>query len=819
MIETIFKDLLRPLSDEDKAFVLAYWDLIIKTLLTPYQRNLEKELSYNILSTPENQKFFYHSFVPKTIDVEFHVNAKEFILPNNCYEVVCYGDEYQKYETVTLPCRIDDAYDIVANKQDVVIDGNILLGEGECAVSYKTRVIPFVQDGQKIISERIIRTVKAKKGDGTPTLVETEYESLYDKVIYCPKINIKHAKPGTRVWIGSRQDTIKQVIDNHRFLPNGAHGPAGTTGRLKIELFPYAYKIDFDYIPEFEGNRRNGVDYQIKNKTISFPEPVLEPLIAPRAYQYSDEQFQRFLRHLGVVPEEKELYKPFWHAVFTNKLDTFLYASIGYPYVPFEFGKIKMKEIEYSEKNKKPDIRFSYRNHRVLTTTPYFDGYENAILSQDGQFYKIIRHTSETEVEVERLLSGSGEFIGCAAEYKVDAFSFENQFGRVLWIKVPARQFPLYKPEDVVETWSPLVTGVWVFDRTENESYKDYEGYKKFLVSGDTPPENYQDLLQFHTFIILSDELINIPDNLIRYVIPAWTQYHIKDNLYDRVSIRETADISSIASLVFGRFLPSEIISIDLGNITPMFSNSGLVDPLMPMTFLGDYNPIVANAITNLRWPTGEPLDISNFEYDLILYVVQDFGTDPATEIAPDSPRLIQVAPSGNILLITGSNVPDTGTNLSFSFVASLNVSHLSNTFEVGGVFLGDFIAADNIVKRVYNATHAFLTEPYNGSSEYIPSVYRVGEIGIWDENNILRWEATNGTRIVDNELLDTDFYRLGVRHQMIFVHKTDILPVTGFDEHGQVLLSASPVYDILSEPFGFYCFVARSHDGTIEKN
>jgi hypothetical protein len=87
-------------------------------------------------------------------------------------------------------------------------------------------------------------------------------------------------------------------------------------------------------------------------------------------------------------------------------------------------------------------------------------------------------------------------------------------------------------------------------------------------------------ILEHNTFVIEIDVDGEIIDRLIRYLIPSWSEYHIKrrinvNRLYDRCSVYWDS------VLLFGKILPSEyvIYSSNL-NVQEYHENKVKIDPV-----------------------------------------------------------------------------------------------------------------------------------------------------------------------------------------------------------------------------------------------
>jgi hypothetical protein len=822
---SLLNGLLQPLNEDDQEFVKEYWNAILKTMLTPYQRKLEADLSYNILTTQPYTKSFYESFVPSHADVSFNITSTSTNLPRNLYDLVVYGAEYDVYETVTLPCKIENATDIVCGDPSVVIDGNILLGDGPCDISYKTNIITdytyssvtgvFSHTGN-------VTRVTAKQGNGTPENIRTKCETMTGRVIYVPSITLKHAKVGQKVVVHGKEDTIAEVIDNHRFRTSHAHASAGTTCVLEIDLYPYAYVCDFDDIPEFENGWIRDIDYRFTTVgDICFCEPISESIIAKRSYVKNNDIYDRFIKHLEAKPDSEDLYLPFWRSIFTNDLEIFLYATAGYPYILFEMGNMRMSSVDYMSVDVKHSTTFTHEEDtpcKVTTEEPYFDGTELAILLDNGQFLKISRHITEHEIEVERPLF-EGEEVGVAGRFTVSSMSMEDENGLVVHFRVPPGEFPLVKVGDVCEPWTELVSGVRVFDSSENYRYNSYEGTERFVVdSGVAVPSDSDVLLEPATFVIFYPEQLTVTDTILRFLMPVWAQYHKVDQRSDLISISDMASFSSVASVVFGKFLPFDVSSfVPALPVVPYLVHQAMIDPYMPMEFLGTYDGMTPE-ITNLKWLSGAALDISGFS-DLYR-VIEAFGVNPASQTAITGVHIDVTAGAAKLLIDPLTAVwPSVGVDVHFSFVAPLKMISADFTASRRGE-CQDALTNGEGIDRVFNGNQMYFLEEWVDCDTYIPAINSFTDIALSDETGgAFEWSATDGTQVSANQLIDTDFERLGVRSGMTYVHNTDILQVLDFDDYGQPELSGVPVHAILAADFGFYCFVARKDDGTIRKN
>jgi hypothetical protein len=824
-INDLLSGLLTPLNEDDQAFVKGYWDVVLKTMLSPNQRKLEADLSYDILTTQTYTKSFYESFVPVAETVTYTVKTLPLTLPRNLYDLKVTGPTYKKYDTVTLPCKIDDATNVVTDNPDVIVDGNILLGEGTCEVMYDTNVIldytystlTGVFDSTKNVTQ-----VVASKGDSTTEILVTPFEMFHDRVVYCPHITLKHAKVGQSVTIQGRVDTIASIIDNHRFTTTRAHCAPGRTGTLKIDLYPYAYATEWEDIPEFDNGWVRDVDYKMFDGKICFPEPVTEPIIAKRVFNKNRDLYDRFMKHLYVRPEDESLYLPFWRSIFTNNMEAFLYAAIGYPYILPEMGDMRVHNIEHMRKDIKHTTSFTYDPDnmcRVTVPDAYFDGTENAVLLEDGQFLKILHHVTETEVEVERpLITGTQD--GYAAHFTISSLTLEDENGLLVYFRVPPHEFPIVKVGDIIPPWTPLVTGLKVFDRTENSRYEVYESTDRFVVDdGVAVPSDANILLKNNTFVIMSSEPLNVSENILRFLMPSWAQYHKIDQRSDVVSFSDISTTSVVASLVFKKFLPTEVLLYTPTIApTPYLVHQAMIDPYMPMEFLGTYDVMNPLEITDLKWLSGAPLDISGFTD--ISRVIEAFGVDPASHAAVAGVHIDVTSGADKLIIDPGTAVwPTPGIDVHFSFVLPLKIISADFTASRGGE-CQDLMSAGELVERVHNGNQMYFLNSWADCDFYLPAIYSFTDIGISDETGgAFEWVATNGTGITADKLVGTDFERLGVRPYMTYVHNTDILQVASFDDYGQPVLSAVPVHGILASDFGFYCFVAEKDDGTIRKN
>lgn len=823
-IYNLLQGLLAPLNENDQEFVKAYWDTILKSMLTPNQRKLEADLSYNILSTQPYTKSFYESFVPTANTVTYNVSANSATLPRNLYDLVVRGETYRVYETITLPCRVENATNISCEDPSVIIDGSILLGDGQTDIAYDTDIISdytYSSITGTISSSSLISTVTASQGDANMEYLRVPFEMHVDGIVYCTSVTLKHAQIGQPVKINSRWDTIAQIYDNHRFKPSHAHGAPGTTGMLEIDLFPYAYATEFDDVPEFENGWLKDIDFKLFDGKICFYEPVRESIIAKRSYAKNNDMYGRFMKHMAVIPSDENLYRPYWRSVFTNDMEIFLYACAGYPYTLFEMGDMRVNSLDYMSQDVKHEVTFTHDEDfpcRVTTDDVYFDGTENAILLNNGQFLKITRHVTDSEVEVERSLF-EGDELGVAGRYSASSIEMEDENGLTLYFKVPTGELPLVKVGDVCPPWTMLVSGIRVFDSTENYKYDLYQGTERFVVDdGVAVPSDYTTLLGPATFVIFYPDELTVTDNILRFLMPVWSQYHKIDQRSDLISIRDMSSISTVASVVFGKFLPSEISSI-VPSIaaTPYLVHLAMIDPYMPMEFLGTYDGINPE-ITDLKWLSGAPLDISGFTG--ITRVIEAFGVNPAAHSAITGTH-IDVTPGAAKLLIDPLTAvwPSVAVDVHFSFVAPLKIISADFTAARGGE-CQDALSNGEQADRVHNGNQMFFMEEWSDCDLYIPAINAFTDVGISDETGgAFEWSATDGTEVSVNQLIGTDFNRIGVRPLMTYVHSTDILQVSSFDDYGQPVLSAVPVHGILAAEFGFYCFVAEKDDGTIRKN
>ena len=824
-INNLLNGLLTPLSDDDQDFVKGYWDVILKTMLSPNQRKLEADLSYDILTTQTYTKSFYESFVPVTETVTYAVTTLPLTLPRNLYDLQVTGPTYKKYDTVTLPCKIDNATNVVTDNPRVVVDGNILLGEGTCEVMYDTNVVTeyaYSSITGVFTSPRNVTQIVASKGNSTTEILMVPFEMFRNRVIYCPSINLQHAVVGQSVTIQGRVDTIASIVDNHRFTTTQAHCGAGQTGILQIDLYPYAYATEWEDIPEFENGWRRDIDYKMFDGKICFYTSVTEPMIAKRMYNKNTDLYDRFVKHLEVLPEDENLYRPYWRSIFTNNMEAYLYAAIGYPYILPEMGNMRVHNIEYMRQDAKHTIAFTYDPDnlcRMTTEYAYFEGIENGILLSNGQFLKILHHVTETEVEVERpLIEGTLE--GYAAHFTISAISLEDENGLIVHFRVPPHEFPLVKIDDIVPAWTPLVTGLKVFDRTENTRYEIYESADRFVVDDAVAvPSDANILLKNNTFVIMSSEPLNVPENILRFLMPSWAQYHKIDQRSDVISFSDMATTSVVASVVFKKFLPTEVVPYTpLLPAAPYLVHQALIDPYMPMEFLGTYAVINPLEITNLRWLSGAALDITGFSD--ISMVIEAFGVNPAAQAAVGA-GYVAITPGAAKLIIDPASpvFPTPGANIHFSFVLPLKIISADFTASRRGE-CEDLLGAGELVARVHNGNQMYFMNAWEDCDFYVPAIYAFTDIGFSDETGgAFEWNATNGTEISVDQLIGTDFERLGVRPYMTYVHNTDVLQVASFDDYGQPVLSAVPVHGILASDFGFYCFVTEKDDGTIRKN
>jgi len=821
-INSLLGGLLAPLGEDDQTFIKEYWNTILKTLMTPNQRKLESDLSYDVLTTQPYTKTFYESFVPVTETVTYSVTTLPVTLPRNLYGLVVTGPTYRQYATVTLPCKIDNATNVVVDNPRVIVDGNILLGEGTCEAMYDTNVVTeytYSAVTGVFTSTRAVTKIVATKGNSTTEYITANFEMLRGRVVYCPGINLKRAVVGQAVKIQSRWDTITSIIDNHRFTTAHAHCGMGGTGTMQIDLYPYVYATTFDDIPEFENGWLRDIDFRMVSGKICFFEPVIDPIIAKRMYQKNTAVYDRFMKHLAVLPKDDALYRPYWRSIFTNDMEAFLYAAIGYPYTLPEMGSMRVNNVEYMRQDNKYSASFSYVQGRVTTSEDYFDGYENAILLDDGQFLKIIRHVTQQEVEVERAII-TGTQTGYAAKFTVSSIAMEDENGLVLYFPVPPHEFPRVKVGDIVPAWTPLVTGLKVFDRTENDHYEIYEGATRFLVTPtSTVPADADILLKNNTFVIMCSEEINIPENILRFLMPVWAQYHKIDQRSDMISFTDLATTSIVASVVFGKFLPTEIAAhTPLVPAVPYLVHQAMIDPYMPMEFLGTFIGPLVPEITNLKWLSGAPLDISGFSD--ISRIIEAFGVNPASQVFITGSH-IDVSPGAAKLIINPATAvwPTIGADIHFSFVLPLKIIAADFTASRRGE-CQDAFGGGETVDRAHNGNQMFFTNEWVDCDFYVPAINSFTDLGFSDETGgSFQWSATDGTEVSVDQLIGTDFERLGVRPYMTYVHSTDVLQVAGFDDYGQPVLSAVPVHGILASDFGFYCFVAEKDDGTIRKN
>jgi hypothetical protein len=824
-IYNLLKGLLEPLNEDDQEFVKEYWSAILKTILTPNQRKLEADLSYDILTTQSYSKSFYESFVPTYREVSYNVTSGSTNLPRNLYDLVVRGPEYDVYETVTLPCKIENATDIVCGNRNVIIDGNILLGDGECDVSYKTTLVSgysYSSATGVFTCASPVTTVTAKQGNGTPENVVTHFEILAGRIVYCPEISLKRCVVGQKVIIQNKEDTITEIIDNHRFRTLHAHGPGGSKGVMEIDLFPYAYSCQFDDIPEFESGWTRNIDYRFTSSgDICFFEPVTTPIIAKRSYVKNNDIYDRFIRHLAVRPDDDGLYLPFWRSIFTNDMEIFLYAAAGYPYILFEMGNMRVAAIDYMSSDAKHVITFAHEEDypcRVTTDEPYFDGTETAILLDNGQFLKISRRITEYEVEVERPLFDESE-TGIAGRFNVSSISMEDKNGLVVHFRVPPGEVPLVKVDDVCAPWTELVSGVRVFDSTENYRYNSYEGTDRFVVDdGVSVPSDSDVLLEPATFVIFYPDQLTVTDTILRFLMPVWAQYHKMDQRSDLISFSDMASFSTVASVVFGKFLPFDVTSyVPTLPVVPYLVHQAMIDPYMPMEFLGTYDGITPE-ITNLKWLSGAALDIS--VYSDLYRVIEAFGVNPASQAAITGIHIDVTAGAAKLLIDPLTAVwPTAAVDVHFSFVAPLKMISADFTASRRGE-CQDALTNGEGVDRVFNGNQMYFLEEWVDCDTYVPAINSFTDVAISDETGgAFEWSATDGTQVSVNKLIDTDFERFGVRSGMTYVHNTDILQVLDFDDYGQPELSGIPVHAILAADFGFYCFVARKDDGTIRKN
>lgn len=816
-IYNLLQGLLKPLGEEDQAFVKSYWDVILKCMLTPYQHKIEADLSYDILTTQTQTKTFYESFIPVANDVHYNITSLPVTLPYSIYDLKCYGDEYTVTESMALPVRIFGATNISCDCPNVVIDGDRVIGEGTWTVMYTTNeVTDFTFVNGVLDGPTPIHDVDAKQGTGSLCRFNVVCEILMNKGVFCESINTKYMTVGMGVVISGHAHEIAEIVDAHKFRTVALVALPGTHQTLEIDLYPYSYATDIDDIRLFRDGKRKDVDFVMRNGSIAFPTPQRDPMITERAYRNNTDVLDRFMHHLATYPDDESLWLPYWRSIFTNQIDIFLYAAIGYPYTLPEMGDMRVVNIEYSVSDKKHETAFTNyeANDQITTAASYFDGNENGIVLTDGTLLKIVRGITDDRVELFRVPFAETA-VGFAANIVVSSIGLEDEYGKVTYFPVPAGQFPLFKIGDFVTPWSMLVTGLKVFDRTERDDYTDFEGIDKFKEdpTGGAPADAL-DLLAMNTFVILSDETISVTDNIMKFLIGAWTQWHMLDGRGDSIGIRDISAVGAVASLVFRKFLPWEIVNIvSAFNVLPRMQHQALIEPDMPLEFLGDYDGITQE-ITNLTWTDGiTPLDITLWPN--VDKVSEAFGTNLDSELAAGG-EIVIFPGAGKLIIntmLTGV-YPSVGVGIHFSFLKALKATSVDVYMDKGGIFWG----SGEEVARGYNGTKAYFVIEQDAFTEYTPSIYSLSDLAFADEIKF-EYSATNGTRVVGALLADTDFKRLGVRAGMTFVHIDDILEVASFDEWGQPTLSPASAYGTLSSDFGFYCFVARSNDGTISKN
>lgn len=792
-MESFFESLLTPFSDNDKKFIRGYWQILRKVLLNANIRMDEIELSDSVFYAQESRKLFYAPIVCQNIDREVNCNSNTYKLPRGAFDVVCYGDFLEYHKEMDLPVKIDDAVDVSCDRHDVVVDGCRVLGTGRALVSWKSSKIDnFSIENGIVNSSRIIRKIQYKQACGSentkPVVVKSE--RLHKNKYRISDFTTKYLVVGQNVKINDfYYDKIKKIVHKHVIELYDIHGNSNDQyAYLEIDAFPYAYPLKYKKIQLRE--YRENVDYIISDGYICFAFPVRETLIAERAYIDDSVIIDRYFSFLKEKPENN--FKVWWHDIFTGGYELFIHASLGLPFTTEEMGKQKCIGFEYTSELVRNNQKFYHVGNREIQGS--FCESDNGIYDDHGAFYKIVDRLYNGNVIVDRI-PASNEFSGSVGRYVFSSIIMQDDTGNIYYIAVPPNCFPCISKDQVIDPWSKLTTGVRILDATPEKM-----DVKKFGTGTD------KKILEHNTFVIEIDVDGEIIDRLIRYLIPSWSEYHIKrrinvNRLYDRCSVYWDS------VLLFGKILPSEyvIYSSNL-NVQEYHENKVKIDPVIPYKIIGDFD---GTYITNIRDANGNPLDISSFLFDKIRTYSNASNRFNVLETSLCSNL------GDRIQIVYNAGIP-IGNDQEFMFMEQTSLDVFDIPAREGGLVVSGGILPDREVGRT-NQNKWYFDKYVSWSNNYLPAIFRLGDVVIHDEF-YQEYGQVYGASLDGNKIIRTDFHRLGIRSGMMFFNSNEWKIVESFNSDGEAILNSNVNNGTLSD-WGFCCFLAETSNGAIIKN
>lgn len=607
MITNVLGQILEWFDSEDQELLKAAWQAIFDLMLTPYQELLEREMSTSINTIVPLNKRFYETYRMEYTTSEHTITTLPYLLPVGFNSVKAYGAPSWTSATVTLPVDLGEHATDITTSDDVTIDGTKLLGDGTVDVQYKTTYMGDAEVSDGYVTGPVgVTSITVNSPALTPLNLASTAEVLSDGRLYDPSVNFSAMRLGAKIkLLSGYYDTIIEIIDAHT-IKTGPHLPLMTTWVGKSmcydieEAFPYTMSTEAVSIPAI-GDYREGIDYVIEDGVLAFAsDPGTDLLIAYLSFFENDQLSDRFGGIIGYgkppTMEMLEYHKKLvalWHSIFDvsdkKRMEFLLSAFLGLPYVGPWDGDITIEEIQYDYTVLKPSIDLTfgsdYNTMDVVTTeSDYFFSGDKVILLDGGRFLRISEVVTAREAKVEGVIPNGSTVRGATGSYRFDRLIYRSSKGAQVILDIPVSAVPIYKPGEVVPTWSKLFTGIRVRDKVSRSDYVVQDA-TKFHDEGVTSDlAAVKRMLVANTFLIEVDyETIDL--SKLGKVKAAWTQYQeIGRSDFQALGLDDRLVIEAVYAYFF---TSSYTATAYLGSPTLINENNCWVNQAQPRVFDG----------------------------------------------------------------------------------------------------------------------------------------------------------------------------------------------------------------------------------------
>lgn len=814
---TFLQDLLKPFDEEDRAFIMRYWETVFGISTNFYQKLLETEVDRNIQTVLDHHKEFCHgySFEDQVTEYRYEVEHLPCFLDSSASNMRFLGPRVHVSRELQTPWRIPTYAENLSisgassssyeNREGIIVSTTDR--EQSLWVEYEDREIQeseVERDGIKLtgpatLQEIVYQGTKSNNRQNGPR-IRGIAEVLSDGSLYDPMRNFLGIHKYALYKCASIEARLTEVIDAHTFRIDPLHHAVGEKVAYELDAYPFCYEIEGR--PIFPG-----LNYAIEDGLIGFVELPQGTLEAEEVQFDNSNPFRTLLSG----PADIRTFKAVWASVFLGarpeSLNLMLHALMGLPWVDPIMGKIRIDELEYEYTWSGSSVDMMVSNKKVTTTVDYFAPDQTAI-KIDRKFHKIRRILSRQSCLIDSTLE-DGSYIGSAGDFVFKNMLVTDRFGYSFPIAVPENTCPLFGPDEYADIWSRLTTGVRVYDRTMVEDYINDVDISRFIAGPSYDPVKAQKRLVANTFVIEYD-VAGLNLDYYKICIPGWTEYIERNNIQeDRVYIYEAMSVFPGYILWLGKMFGSMDFSPRMVNVRKLYENAAVTDESRPQQFSATY--IESGGQYILRDPNvgGTPISLAGD-------IAVDLWTSDLWAYT-DTPYFIETYLIGTPdEMIIDRDIPGLISGTAYDFVI---MSPTAMRMETANVFIDEGGSVDGFVIGRHMGNIGYSAVPYypyfDPISGYVPGLYGLGDFSMNERKHI---DAQN-VSVNAGIMIDLDYQRRGVKRGMTAIlsglNTGSLFEVQDFTANGEVLLNPAPIDDINLD-IDIYAFALRHNDGSI---